>query len=36
MAIKTSTWSEKVRVADKMFNMILEVDYGKKLNSQYR
>jgi len=36
MAIKTSTWTEKVRVADKMFNMILEVDYGKKLNSQYR
>lgn len=36
VAIKTSTWSEKVRVADKMFNMILEVDYGKKINSQFR
>lgn len=36
VAIKTANWDEKIRNADKMFNMNLEVDYGRKLNSQYR
>lgn len=36
VAMKTSSWEEKIRAADKMFNMTLEVDYGKKINSQYR
>lgn len=36
IAIKSTSWEQKYRVADKMFNMILEVDYGRKLNSQYR
>jgi hypothetical protein len=36
VAVKTATWDEKIRAADKIFNMNLEVDYGKKINSQYR
>lgn len=36
VAMKTSSWEEKIRAADKMFNMTLEVDYGRKINSQYR
>lgn len=36
VAVKTSSWEEKIRAADKMFNMTLEVDYGRKINSQYR
>lgn len=36
IAIKTANWEQKIRNADKMFNMTLEVDYGRKLNSQYR
>lgn len=36
IAIRSTNWEQKYRVADKMFNMILEVDYGRKLNSQYR
>lgn len=36
IAVKTASWEEKIRAADKMFNMMLEVDYGKKINSQFR
>jgi hypothetical protein len=36
VAIKTANWDEKIRSADKMFNLQLEVGYGRKLNSQYR
>jgi hypothetical protein len=36
VAVKTASWDEKFRAADKMFNMILDVDYGRKINSQYR
>lgn len=36
IAIKTANWEQKIRNADKMFNMTLEVDYGRTLNSQYR
>lgn len=34
--IKTANWDEKIRAADKMFNLQLEVGYGRKINSQYR
>lgn len=34
--IKSSTWEEKVNVADKMVQFNLDVDFGKSFNSQYR
>lgn len=36
IAVKTTSWEEKLRAADKMFNMQLEVDYGRTINSQFR
>jgi hypothetical protein len=36
IAVKTTSWEEKIRAADKIFNMTLEVDYGRKINSQFR
>ena len=36
LAIKSSNWDEKIRAADKMFNLTLEAEYGRKINSQYR
>lgn len=34
--IKTTTWEEKIRIADKMFNFELTVEFAQKVNSQYR
>lgn len=36
VAIKSSNWDQKIRAADKMFNMTMEAEYGRKINSQYR
>jgi hypothetical protein len=36
VAIKSNTWEEKNRVADKMFNFDLNIEFSQKLNSQYR
>ena len=36
VAVKTASWEEKLRIADKMFNLELDVEYGRKLNSQYK
>lgn len=34
--IKTTTWDEKIRAADKMFNFELTIEFAQKINSQYR
>lgn len=34
--IKTTTWEEKIAVADKLVQFNLEIDLGLKINSQYR
>ena len=34
--IKSNSWNEKLRVADKMFNFELDIEFGNKVNSQYR
>jgi hypothetical protein len=36
VSIKGSTWEEKNRIADKMFNFELNVEFAQKINSQYR
>jgi hypothetical protein len=36
VSVKTSSWEEKLRASDKMFNMTLDVDYGRNINSQFR
>lgn len=36
VAIKGSTWEEKNRIADKMFNFELNIEFAQKINSQYR
>lgn len=36
VGIKSSTWDEKIRTADKMFNFELNVEFAQKINSQYR
>lgn len=36
VSIKTTTWEEKNRIADKMFNFDLTVEFAQKINSQYR
>jgi hypothetical protein len=36
VGIKSSTWDEKIRAADKMFNFELNVEFAQKINSQYR
>lgn len=34
--IKTTTWEERIRAADKMFNFEVTVEFAQKINSQYR
>ena len=34
--IKSTTWEEKNRIADKMFNFELDIEFSQKVNSQYR
>ena len=34
--VKETSWSEKLRIADKMFNFELDIEFGNKINSQYR
>lgn len=36
VSVKTSDWQEKIRNADKMFNLNLTLTYGRGVNSQYR
>jgi hypothetical protein len=36
VSIKTTNWAEKKRIADKMFNFDLSVEFAQKINSQYR
>lgn len=36
VGVKTNTWDQKNRIADKMFNFELTVEFAQKLNSQYR
>lgn len=36
VSIKTTNWAEKNRIADKMFNFELDVEFAQKINSQYR
>ena len=36
VSIKTTNWAEKNRIADKMFNFELSVEFAQKINSQYR
>lgn len=36
VTIGTNNWSERLRVADKMFNLTLDVEYSRPVNSQYR
>lgn len=36
VGIKTTTWDEKIRAADKMFNFELSIEFAQKINSQYR
>jgi hypothetical protein len=36
VGIKNTSWEEKNRIADKMFNFDLEVEFAQKMNSQYR
>ena len=36
VVIKSTTWEEKIAVADKMVQFNLDIDLGKKFNSQYR
>ena len=36
VGIKSSTWDEKIRSADKMFNFELDIEFAQKINSQYR
>lgn len=36
VSIKTTSWEEKIKPADKMFNFELTVEFAQKINSQYR
>jgi hypothetical protein len=36
VTITGTTWEEKIEVADKMVNFTLDIDLGKKYNSQSR
>lgn len=36
VTIGTNNWAEKIRNADRMFNLTLDVNHGRKLNSQHR
>jgi hypothetical protein len=36
VTIGTNNWSQKIRNVDKTFNLTLDVNYSKKVNSQYR
>ena len=36
VTIGTNNWAEKVKVADKMFNLTIEVLYSRSVNSQFR
>jgi hypothetical protein len=36
ITISDSQWTQKRKFADKVFNLELNVEYGKKMNSQYR
>lgn len=36
VTIGTNNWSERIRNVDKTFNLTLDVNFGDKLNSQYR
>jgi len=36
ISIVDSQWTQKRKFADKVFNLELNVEYGKKMNSQYR
>jgi hypothetical protein len=36
VSIGTNNWSERIRNVDKTFNLTLDVNFGEKLNSQYR
>lgn len=36
VSIMTNNWAEKNRIADKMFNFELSVEFAQKINSQYR
>jgi hypothetical protein len=36
VSIGTNNWSERIRNVDKTFNLTLDVNFGDKLNSQYR
>ena len=36
VVIGTNNWSERIRNADKMFNLTLDVNFGSKLYSQHR
>lgn len=36
VGIKSTNWDEKIRIADKMFNFELNIEFSQKINSQYR
>lgn len=36
VGVKTNSWSDKNRIADKMFNFELNIEFAEKINSQYK
>ena len=36
VGVKTNNWSDKNRIADKMFNFELSIEFAEKINSQYK
>jgi hypothetical protein len=36
VGVKTNSWSDKNRIADKMFNFELSIEFAEKINSQYK
>lgn len=36
VAIKSTSWDEKIKTADKMFNFTVDIEFAQKINSQYR